>query len=299
MDLYMSDKARVVVFPRGISHVGPSNLPNTLQWKSKYASIGVTAFNVAISDGMNEKGMNANLLYLHDTQYEKRDGRPGIANSVWAQYILDNFATVEEAVDAMSKVQIVSVSAEGREWPVHLSIADASGDSAIFEFVKGKMTVHRGPDTLVMTNEPIFTVQRSNLLKYRLFGGKLPMPGDVDPKSRFVRASSYLKTLPKSPSLEEAVAGAYSVTRNVSVPFGAHDTSGGDSTDVWPTRWGSLADLSHRVYYFQSTRSPNLFWVNLNKVNTSEGSPVLDVDAYDTNLSGDISSLLKPSQLKL
>ena len=68
---------------------------------------------------------------------------------------------------------------------MHLSIADAKGDSAIFEFVNGKMTVHRGPDTVVMTNEPAFAIQRSNLLRYRLFGGKLSMPGDIDPKSRF------------------------------------------------------------------------------------------------------------------
>ncbi len=132
-----------------------------------------------------------------------------------------------------------------------------------------------------------------------MFGGKLSMPGDVDPKSRFVRASSYLKTLPNPPSVDEALAGAYSVVRNVAVPFGAHDTSGGDSTDVWPTLWGSLTDLSHKVYYLQTTRSPNMFWVDLNSVNINEGAQVVEADIYDPSLSGDISSKLKPSQLKI
>jgi choloylglycine hydrolase len=299
MDLYMSDKARVAVFPRGMSHVGPSDMPNMLSWRSKYASVGATALDLAVSDGLNEKGLSANLLYLHDTKYEKRDNRAGLTNAAWAQYVLDNFASVDEAIVAMKELQIVSIVIGGREWPMHLSIADAKGDSAIFEFVNGKMTVNRGQDTLVMTNEPAFSVQQKNLLRYKLFGGKLSMPGDIDPKSRFVRASSYLKTLPKPASLREAIAGAYSVIRNVAVPFGAHDTSGGDSSDTWPTLWSSLADLSNKVYFFQSTKSANLFWVDLSKLNSAEGASVVDVDAYDPNLSGDISDKLKPSQLKM
>jgi len=299
MDLYMSDKARLVVFPHGVSRGGPEGMTNMLQWKSKYASVAVSGLDAAISDGLNEKGLSANLLYLHGSKYEKRDNRPGVPNTLWAQYLLDNFETVAEAVAAMKAVQIVSISAGGREWPVHLSIADAKGDSAIFEFINGKLVVNQGPQTVVMTNEPSLAVQRKNLLKYRLFGGKKSMPGDIDPLSRFVRASSYLKTLPKPDSSLDAIAGTYSIARNVAVPFGAHDTSGGDSADTWPTLWSSVADMTHHIYYFQSTRSPNVFWVDLSTVNTSEGAPVIDVDAYDSSLSGDVSSRLKPSKLKI
>ncbi len=299
MDLYMSDKARIVVFPRGISRGGPDGAPNMFSWKSKYASVAVSGLDVAISDGLNEKGLSANLLYLHGSKYEKRDSRPGVGNTLWSQYLLDNFETVAQAVEAMKSVQIVSISAGGREWPVHLSIADATGDSAIFEFVNSKLVVNRGPQTVVMTNEPSFEIQRKNLLKYRLFGGRKAMPGDIDPLSRFVRASSYLKTLPKPESSLDAVAGAYSVVRNVAVPFGAHDTSGGDAADAWPTLWGSVADMTHHIYYFQSTRSPNVFWIDLSTVNTAEGATVLDVDAYDAGLSGDITNRLKPSKLKI
>lgn len=54
MDLYMSDKARIAVFPRGMSHGGPTAMPNMLSWKSKYASVGATALDLAVSDGVNE-----------------------------------------------------------------------------------------------------------------------------------------------------------------------------------------------------------------------------------------------------
>ena len=48
---------------------------------------------------MNEKGFGVNLLWLGSSDYGARDAqRPGLSMSLWAQYFLDNFATVEEAV---------------------------------------------------------------------------------------------------------------------------------------------------------------------------------------------------------
>ena len=45
MDLYMSDKARIAVFPRGLSRGGPTGMPHMLSWKSKYASVAATALD--------------------------------------------------------------------------------------------------------------------------------------------------------------------------------------------------------------------------------------------------------------
>ena len=49
---------------------------------------------------MNERGLAAHLLYLSETVYEAGDDRPGIANTRWAQWLVDTCATVslEEAV---------------------------------------------------------------------------------------------------------------------------------------------------------------------------------------------------------
>jgi len=294
VDLYRSDEAQVTAYPRGMTRVGIAGETGGLEWKAKYGSIAITAFGVATSDGMNEKGLSANLLYLDHTQYESRDERPALSNMMWAQWVLDNFATVKEALAGMSKVQIVSTVAAEREWPLHLSIADASGDSAIVEFVDGKPVIHHGKQYTVMTNEPTLNEQLANLKKYKLFGGQKAMPGDIDPMSRFVRASSYLKTLPEPTDVRGAAAGVYSVARNVAVPFGAEDTSSSVSTDTWPTLWFGIADLTHGVYYFQSTRSPNMYWVDFAKLQLDEGSPARAVDAYDPTLDGDVSTRLRP-----
>ncbi len=290
-DLYVDEKPRLAYLPRGIAHRGVAE-GNAARWTSKFASAVLTAFDAGSGDGMNEAGLGAHLLYLHGAEYEPADDRPGVSNLLWAQYVLDNYATVAEALEGLKTVRIVSNKALGRDWPVHLALEDASGDSAVLEFIKGKLVVHHGKDVTVMTNEPSMDEQLSNLKRYIMFGGKLSMPGDIDPMSRFVRAASYLKTLPKPADKYEAVSRLVGVARNVAVPFGALDTSGGGSTDAWPTRWSTVVDLSHKVFYVMPVNSPAVFWVDFAKFN-AKSSKVLAIDPYDIRLSGDVSARLK------
>jgi penicillin V acylase-like amidase (Ntn superfamily) len=289
-DLYMEDGARLVYLPRGIARRGVAE-GNAAQWTSKFASAVLTAFDAGASDGMNEAGLSAHLLYLHGSEHETSDTRPAVSNLHWAQYVLDNYATVAEALDGLKTVQIVSSKAAGREWPLHLAIEDATGDSAVLEYVGGKLVVHHGKDVTVMTNEPTLDEQLANLKRYKLFGGNLPMPGDVDPASRFVRATSYLKTLPKPANTYEAVSHLAGVARNVAVPFGAHDTSGSDSVDTWPTRWGTIVDLTHKVFYVMPVNSPSVFWVDFAAFDP-KSSEILALDPYDVRLSGNVSAQL-------
>ena len=53
---------------------------------------------------MNEKGLVANTLYLVESDYGTPDGtRPTLSIAAWAQYALDNYATVNDAVSALRK----------------------------------------------------------------------------------------------------------------------------------------------------------------------------------------------------
>ena len=203
------------------------------------------------------------MLYLHGTKYEPADRRPQLANTLWGQYVLDNFKTVSEAVVQLRRLRVVSVAAEGREWPLHLAIEDASGDSAVIEFVKGRMVVHHGRQFTTMTNEPPLAEQLANLKRYKRFGGKRALPGDIDPQSRYVRAASFLEMLAEPADYREAVAYMIGLTRTVSVPFGAQNTSDVHSEDTWPTRWITVSDLSNRRLFFMLTKSANVFWLEL------------------------------------
>ena len=79
-------------FPRGMKRDGAAG-PGSIRWTSKYGSVVATAFEAATADGMNEKGLVANLLYLAESEYPRRsagDKRLPICISAWAQYVLDN-----------------------------------------------------------------------------------------------------------------------------------------------------------------------------------------------------------------
>ena len=77
----------------------------SIAWTSKYASVGAGFYNVATVDGMNDAGLAGNVLYLAESYYgdAKASGKPLLSIGGWLQYVLDNYATVAEAVDALSK----------------------------------------------------------------------------------------------------------------------------------------------------------------------------------------------------
>lgn len=293
MDLFTSDMPTIILNPRGIARSGQAG-DNSLNWKSKYGSVSVTAFHsYAVSDGLNEQGLAAHLLYLAVTKYpETKANQKKISNVMWAQYVLDNFKTVAEALEGIKNLQITATKVHDREWPIHLALEDTSGDSAIVEFIAGKMVVYHGSEYQVMTNEPAYNIQLDNLKRYQGFGGKLPLPGDPDPLSRFVRVATFIKTLPAPANNIEAIAGVLSVIRTAMVPFGAVDTSGNDVEDAWATRWVSVADVTNKIFYFNSTSAPNIVWIDLNKVNLSQGAPTLSIDPTNIKLVGDISKEL-------
>lgn len=133
-------------FPRGMRRSGAAGA-NSIEWTSKYGSVVASAYDVATTDGLNEAGLSANLLWLLESEYPDYDGsEPGLSVAAWAQYVLDNFATVEEAVDALREEPFVVVTAQvpgqDRLAALHLSLSDATGDSAIIEYVDGQQVIH-------------------------------------------------------------------------------------------------------------------------------------------------------------
>jgi hypothetical protein len=140
------------LFPRGQKRDGATG-PNSVTWISKYGSLGVSAYDAGIADGMNEKGLVMNGLYLAESNYGRPDGRPTMSVMIAGQYVLDNFATVAEAVDALrgDSFRIVAPTLpNGKAATVHMSLSDSTGDSAIFEWLDGELVIHHGKDYRVL-----------------------------------------------------------------------------------------------------------------------------------------------------
>lgn len=299
MDWLNDMKSNIWAFPRGIDRDGAAGA-NSIRWVSQYGSVGVGGWDIGIADGMNERGLFANLLYLTETQYptpDSTDSRQILSLSLWAQYMLDNFASVSEAVVALEQEPfyvVPVVSPDRKPGTIHLSLSDVAGDSAIFEYVEGKLTIHHSPDHQVMTNSPIYSQQLALNEYWRSIGGTTMLPGTNRAADRFVRASFYINAIPKTADPLEGVAGVFSVIRNASVPMGI---STPDQPNIASTIWRTVADHKNRRYFFESVRSPNVFWVNLDNLDFTAGSPVKKLTLTDGAVfAGDTSALFQPTE---
>lgn len=262
--------------PRGVERSGMTPT-NPMKWKAKYANVAVIAWNSVTAGGINEAGLSANVLYLTESIYGDRDDAlKGVSISVWAQYYLDNFATVAEAVKAANSMQVVPIKVVHKgelvDATVHLSMEDSTGDSAIIEILDGKPVIHHGKQHKVMTNSPPYDEQLALMKQYEGLGGHKPVPGGSQSDERFVRGAYYAQMLPEQPgTYQAAVADVLSVMRNMSTPYGVDDP---DKPNISATRWRTVADLTNKRYYFEFTDMPNLVWVDLDKLNLNEGAPV-------------------------
>jgi len=292
MDWASEIPANLWVFPRGMQREGRVG-PNSVNWISRYGSIVASSFDMSTADGMNEKGLVANLLWLAEAGYPPYDGsQKGLTVAAWAQYVLDNFATVAEAVEALSKEEFVVVSGPmpglGREATVHMSLSDAEGNNAILEYIHGKLVVHHDRTYLVMTNSPVYEQQLVINKYWQGIGGNVMLPGTSRAADRFVRASYYIQALPQIEDPVEATAAVLSVIRNCSVPYGI-PTKG--QPNISTTRWRSVADQKHLIYYFETLLSPNTIRADLNLFDLSEGAPVRKLDLAEGQVyNGETSS---------
>ncbi len=299
MDWPESTESRLVVFPRGIPRDGGMLggqaivKENPKHWSSRYGSIITSVYHIGAADGFNEKGLAGHMLYLPATDFGARDAaKPAVNAGLWLQYVLDNAASVPEALELLKGVQIRPAGAHGHEATVHLAIEDASGDSAIIEHLHGKEVVHHGREFRVMTNDPPYDEQLALLkqLDFSKPSSEMPLPGNVNPRDRFARATYYLAMLPEPTSEREAVAAVMAIARNVSVPFGAPYKGFG----IYNTEYRTVVDLTNKRYFFELTTIPNVTWVELSHFKLEAGSPVMLLDPDNVALSGDISADFKP-----
>jgi penicillin V acylase-like amidase (Ntn superfamily) len=303
MDWTQDMQSNLWAFPRGMKRNGAAG-SNSINWVSKFGSVVVSGYEAGTADGMNENGLVANLLYLAESDYGKPDGsKPQISIAAWAQYALDNFATVTEAVDALGKepFQVLApLLPNGDPAQLHLAISDSTGDSAIFEYIGGKLIIHHGKQYQVMTNSPKFDDQLALNTYWQEIGGQTFLPGTNRAADRFVRASYLVSVIPKAVDpnyihavpdgiyANQAVASVMGIMRSVSVPLGINTPN---EPNIASTLWRTLADQKDKAYFFDSATSPNTFWVLLSDFDFKEGASVKKLTVAGGKIySGNVSS---------
>lgn len=266
------------VQPRGINRVSAQG-NNALQWQSLYGSVVAVGYDMGVSEGMNERALVCNLLYLPGTEYKSpKESRRPMSSALWAQYILDNYATVADAVEGLSH-DIFYIDAPdmpgGASTTLHAALSDASGDCAIIEYAGGRLSIHHGRECRVLTNAPMYDSQKAVEQYWSRIGGMRMLPGTNSSSDRFVRASFYIGCIPDTVRHEVALAGVFGVLFNCAVPVGI---SVEDSPEVSQTQWRSVADHPNLMYDYATTYNPSVMWIDLRQFDLSEGAPIMKLD---------------------
>lgn len=182
--------------------------------KAHYAMIGMAYVcdNYPLYyDAVNEKGLGvAGLNFVGNAVYrEKKEGKDNIATFELIPWLLSRCATVREARQELSNINIWNISFRASLPPaqLHWIIAD-SREAITVEAVKEGIRIYDNP-VGILTNNPPFDMQMFSLNNFRHLSAKnLPdtfsatldlkeysrgmgaigLPGDVSSQSRFIRA---------------------------------------------------------------------------------------------------------------
>ncbi|MBN9511387.1 MAG: choloylglycine hydrolase family protein [Alphaproteobacteria bacterium] len=308
---------QIVMVPRGYAFTGDTPLGAGKTWTAKYAAVGAIAFNnVAIMDGMNEKGLAVGAFYFPSfagytkTTPENRASSMSMAD--FPSWLLTSFGSVAEVRAAVEAGDAIIAPTLLKGWPpqpqpFHYVVYDATGASIAIEPLGGKLKIFDDP-LGVMTNSPSFDWHMTNLRNYialnprnvppvtisgqtfRQLGqgsGMLGLPGDFSPPSRFVRAAVFSATAIPAKDAEHGIEQVFHILNNFDIPVGvARDVSGGvihtDYTMLTVARDPQALKFYWKSYDDQSIRVVDMKKLDWNaktllRLSTAGKQTVLDV----------------------
>jgi choloylglycine hydrolase len=250
----------IFINKRGVFKVGRSSdemltkersNPSTLSWISRYGSVTFSTFGKDMPDG----GINEAGLYLwemnDETQYPVNDKLPKLIQMNWMQYILDNFSTIDEAIQAAYDIEIGG-------WGWHYFVSDYTGKCASIEFINGEVVIHKGENMPVpgLFNEPY--KKELNLLPYfKGFGGIYEPDLNNSKVPRFVKTAVMLRD--------------YSPTQNA-VDYGLKILK--QLTVNEPPKWSVLIDARRKTIFFYTQLNPETKVFSYSNFDFSNNTPV-------------------------
>jgi hypothetical protein len=130
-------------------------------------------------DGMNERGLAVGLAADDAAKVRPDPGKPTVGSVRILRLVLDRAATVDEAVAVFTRHNLDFDGGPA----LHYLLADATGASAVVEFVDGELRVERGPGGWqALTNVPVVGVaeeRRRQDHRYGLIAAALTAAGGV------------------------------------------------------------------------------------------------------------------------
>lgn len=301
MEFGIDMKYAAIVVPRGAGFVSPAPDESAgLKWKTKrgYVGINVMGDRRVVTDGLNEAGLAFSMLWF-DEDMQWQDVGPSeksisLANVMLGSWILGNFSTVSEAVEAIRWVKVFgrkNPEIGGAVIPGHFILHDAAGGCVVIEYENGKVQIY---DNLlgIMTNAPTFPWMLTNLRNYVGLNNSMPkglqfsghhlnptghgagmfgLPGDITPPSRFVRMAITTRFADRPRDAREALNLAQHVVSSLHIVRGmsVDRDKQGRVTASETTQWSSFRDLTNRIFYFRTYDNFTLRKIDLKRLDFS------------------------------
>lgn len=239
-----------------------------LDWVSRYGSATYSVFGREFPDGgLNEAGLYVGEMTLLSTVWPSVPGTVRMYHHQWIQYLLDNHATVDEALGSLE----LALPEGHCRW--HFFFADQTGDAAVVEFIEGRPAVYRrGTLPYPILCNSRYDAELRNLRIYEGFGGgENPAAHRADEDPRFRWAALMLRDYAGGMPPEDYTFKVL------------------DRMDLGNRRWSVICDLRAGRLHFRTSRAPQVKRVDLSMFDLSSLDHPLALDIH-TQTAGDTAS---------
>lgn len=290
----------IKIIPRGYAFLG--TLPDDtggLTYRVKYGAVGATSFDdIAVIDGINEKGLSVAAFYFPSfAQYaplSPANKIKAVSPTEFANWILTQFATVNEVKASINHGDVAIVSTKPKGWPglppLHYIVYDNSGKSIVIEPTKGRLRIYDNPIG-AFSNAPSFGWHLTNLSNFVNFSPINPgpshidrdylkkfvdainlhgLPGDFSSPSRFIRAAVFsVEATPASKS-QGAVLQAFHLLNQFDIPIGTSKSTTTGKSFVGATIATTVKDSANIKYYYRTSDDQAVRVIDLTKINMND-----------------------------
>lgn len=290
MDFPVLELTQLRLIPKGIYYQSNS-IYLGVSWTTNVGYLSLTSYGVNKTvDGLNQCGLSCALLTLMETEYQTvTDEKQALAMTDICDWILGQFCTTQDVQSNISNVMVYRDYLVGTlPCPLlHVSVHDASSNSLVIEFIKGRQVFH---DNIIgiLTNDPTYDWHIKNIQNYNYISNVAPtgsitindfnfdaayygyptsnfgISSDDGPVSRFVRISQLIRYMTVPNNSEQAITMGYHLLEKVSVVPGFSKIYSNEKYLTGVTIYRIIRDHTNKRFYFITYNDLTMKMVDLN-----------------------------------
>lgn len=235
--------------------------------------------------GLNDAGLSCTAQVLSSKYPKFKPFQDNIEVAEFCRWAFEGHSSVATVKEGLKKVNFV-----GPFLPLHFALRDATGVSAVVEFVDGEMRIYDDANDGVtgfgiMTNDPQYPWQVENvkhlLWKQKMARSAVSMPGSWYPDERYLRLQLVKSGMPEPKSYEEAFMQAAHTLNTVTVPMGQQMGTDGSGDH---TQFGSVYDHKNHIIYWRTEVNHNFQRLRLEDANIGSDGTATYLPIYSEKL---------------